>query len=160
MMYSLSTAIPPTRSVERLKSMPEQPLHFVRQALFGSRQFACFQLAAFLLLNRRRELAENFGEFLLQRGQSEQVFGEIRVGVGHLCSELANLTFDLEQRLLPVGDFTLEIDLSVLQHDRFHGLGDHQQENDRAEAAADHIQERDAELFYTTSSTFPHNALI
>jgi hypothetical protein len=47
-----------------------------------------------------------------------------------------------EYLLLQSGDFSLQLDGGGLDDLRLYRLGDHQQQNDRAEATADDVEER------------------
>ncbi len=66
--------------------------------------------------------------------------------VVHLAAQLLDLSLNLEKRLFAVGNLAFEIDLRLFEEDGLHGLGDHQEQDDGAEAAADHVKKRDAEL--------------
>ena len=122
-----------------------QPLVGLLQFLVSGEQFVLDDVAHRRLLARGVELAAQCAHVARCTGQIEPLaFQQIDTSLQLPLQHLA-VAADGEQLLLQAFDLRLEVLPRALDHERLPELRQHEQQDDRAEPAADHIEERQAE---------------
>ena len=145
MMYSLSTGIPPTASsFLRRKPLPEQALHLVGQRLLCGSQPALQLIGDVRFLLGRVELAAHVAQVALQPRDALLLVRQLDLLRLQVAVQDVALTLDVDQLVLQFQQLLLQVFLRLLDFRRAH-VAEHQQQHDRAEAAGDAVQERDAE---------------
>ena len=108
------------------------------------------------VLGRRRELPFQRGKVPLEPRDPLLRLGELLALAAQLAVEDRGLAADLEQLLLQLGDDLAQILLDLLEEHRLRRLREHEQQDDRAEAAADAVEDRQAEHVEIALLALPH----
>ena len=128
-----------------------QPDHLFAQALTHDGKRALV-LELFRLLLGEIVLAAYRLQLALQARQPHRRRGRLLAYRFEFAFEHGRLASDLEEFTLQERDQCLEILLRLLEDHRLVDLAQHQQQNDRAETAADAVEERQAEGFGITAA--------
>ncbi len=97
------------------------------------------------LLLRGLELAAERAQITAQPRDLALLLRELAPARGDLAGQHLRRASDLLEFLLQLDHPSLEFLAGLLEYDRLSDLGQHQQQDDRAEAAADRVQEGQAE---------------
>ena len=144
MMYSLSIGMPPTAvsSTRPLPALVEQALHLLGELLLRRQQPPLEDVLDLRQLLAAGEFAADGLEISAQARNVRLVLGELFAARLQAALEHQGLAPDFEQLRLEGGDAAVEVLPGVLDSPRFSDLGQHQQQHDGAEAAADHVEKR------------------
>ena len=129
----------------------QQTLHLLGQRLLGPGEPQTLVGLKFGLFTSGVVAGEDVVKVAFQPSQLGQVSGQLPLLVAELPRQDPRAADDFVERVPFLGDEALEIDHRLLEEDRFHGLDDHQQQDDGTESTADDVEERQADLFQSAS---------
>ena len=147
--YSLSTGMPPDRRVGRppvgLLLLPLQALHLLGELLLRGEQPPGDDVLHLGELLARRELALDVREVALQAGHLQPLLRDLLLAAAQVAVEDGRLPADRRELLLEPGEKPREVLLRALERRRLPHLVEDEEQDDRPEAAAHHVEEREAE---------------
>ena len=127
--------------VAAFEAEAQQPFHFVGKGLLGASEARQIALAPFGFLLARLLLRQHGVQFLFRLRQAGERLRQPPVLRGELARQGGGFAFDVAQRRALFVDGFLGILLRRGDGGGIHRLDDHQQQDDRPEAAAHHVQE-------------------
>ena len=149
MIHSLSTGMPPTAGVVFIffGRVLEQALHLGRERLMCGDELGLDDVGDGGLALARLELTANLRQVAGERGGLSLLGSQDLRAALQLAVEHFGFAAQFEQLTLQVENLLLEILFAALDDDGLTDVGEHQQQDDGAETAADAVEERQREDF-------------
>ena len=148
MMYSLSTGRPATASLRRAPVLrAENLLHLFGELLLRRDQLALQLVRHLGVLVARLVLALHVAQIPAQPRELLLHLRQLLFALGEVAIEDLGLAPDVVALFLQLEQPPLQVQPRLLERGGFAELAQHEQQDDRAEGAADRVEERHAEDF-------------